>query len=81
MLNNWFKTEKINVDSLRAIAIEAINDKIDNGGLDNLEISFWTSALEEIEESTDPLQFMRQASRELKTLQRQGKRFKELLNP
>jgi len=81
MLNNWFKTETINKDSLRAIAIEAINDKIDTDKLNNLELSFWTKALEEVQNSDDPIDFMRQATRELVSLQRQSKRFKNMLNP
>ena len=80
-----FETVVIDLDTEKQMVTEAIESKIAEGKLTDVEEDFWDEVVEEIgaltEDDIKPEKYVRQAQRKLKKLRRAEARIKERLSP
>ena len=80
-----FDTIKLDLETQRQMTIQAIQEKIDEGKMTDVEEDFWDEITGEIEklgeDDLSPEKYVRQAQRKLRKIRRAEARIKERLNP
>ena len=80
-----FDTVKLDLDTQKQMTIQAIQEKIDEGKMTDVEEDFWDEIAEEIEKLKEddiaPEKYVRQAQRKLRKIRRAEARIKERLSP
>jgi len=80
-----FDTVKLDLETQRQMTVMAIQDKIDEGNMTDVEEDFWDDVITEVEKLTKdditPEKYVRQAQRKLRKIRRAEARIKERLSP
>ena len=80
-----FNTIKLDLDTQKQLTIQAIDEKIENGTMTDVEEEFWEEVSQSINDLTEddltPEKFVRQSQRKLKKIRRAEARIKERLSP